>query len=154
MKIGIIVYSHTGHTLMVAKKLHEKLSAGGHQVNLEQIEAAGTPSFSEPRAALKTAPGIAPYDAVVFAGPVWGGRSAGPMVSYMEQLPGLQDKQVVCMVTGFFPARWGCDQTLAQMKEVCTSRAGTVIGTGSVTWFGLGRRRRINQMVEKLSSLF
>jgi len=41
MNIGIIVYSQTGNTLSVAKKLEERLSAAGHSVNLEQVTVAG-----------------------------------------------------------------------------------------------------------------
>lgn len=38
MNIGIIVYSISGHTLSVAAKLGEKLSAAGHAVTLERLE--------------------------------------------------------------------------------------------------------------------
>ena len=41
MNIGIIVYSQTGNTLSVAKKLEEKLSLAGHSATLEQVKAIG-----------------------------------------------------------------------------------------------------------------
>lgn len=40
------------------------------------------------------------------------------------------------------------------MKEVCESKGATVIGSGSVRWFGFGRKGRIAQAVDDLSGLF
>ncbi|MDF2592532.1 MAG: hypothetical protein K0S75_1998, partial [Clostridia bacterium] len=37
MKIGIIVYSHTGNTFSVAQRLEEKLTAEGHSVKIEKV---------------------------------------------------------------------------------------------------------------------
>ena len=74
MNIGIIVHSHTGHTLKVAKELEETLSADGHAVTLEQVEPAGEVGLSDQRAELKSMPAVEPYDALVLGSPVWGGR--------------------------------------------------------------------------------
>jgi flavodoxin len=38
MNIAIVVYSRTGHTLSVARKLEERLTADGQTVTLEQLE--------------------------------------------------------------------------------------------------------------------
>ena len=86
MKIGIIVYSQTGHTLSVAVALQKKLTAEGHTVNLERVEASGPvkPGVTDVR--LKTRPEVDTYDVLVFASPVWGGAMAPPMTSYLEQV--------------------------------------------------------------------
>jgi len=154
MNIGIIVHSHTGHTLSVAKKLEGKLSAAGHTVALEQVEPAEPAKLSATSAELKTKPAIDPYDALVFGSPVWGGRMSAPMTSYLEQIPSLEGKKVACLVTHFFFRGWGADQTLTLMKEVCESKGATVCGSGSVRWFSLGRKRQISKVVDSLSTLF
>ncbi len=41
MKIGIIVYSQTGNTFSVAEKLKAKLTAAGHNVNIERLTTVG-----------------------------------------------------------------------------------------------------------------
>ena len=154
MNIGIVVYSHTGHTLSVARKLEQKLSAAGHVVTLEQVETAGPVSLSATSVELKTKPAVDTYDGLVFGTPVRGGVLAAPMMSYLEQVASLEDKKIVCLVTGFFPAGWGRNQTVAQMKELCESKGATVCGTGSVGWFSLRRKRQISQVVDSLSALF
>ena len=154
MNIGIIVYSRTGHTLSVATKLKEKLSAAGHMVTLEQLETAGPVSLSATSAALKTVPAIDTYEALVFGSPVQGGVPAPPMVRYLEQVASLDGKKVACLVTGFFPAGWGQNQTVAQMRETCESKGATVCGAGSVGWLSLRRKRQISKVVDSLSALF
>jgi flavodoxin len=76
MNIGIIVYSRTGHTLSVAQKLQEKLSAAGHMVTLEQVETAGPVSPSATSAELKIRPAIEEHEALVFGCPVQGGGAS------------------------------------------------------------------------------
>jgi len=154
MKVGVIVYSQTGHTLCVANKLKDKLSAAGHTVALEQIETAGPVERSAKSATLKTSPAVDPYDALVFCCPVWGGLPAPAMASYLGQVPSLQGKRVACLVTGFFPAKWGRNQTIAWMKEACQSKGATVCGAESVGWFSLRRGRQIAEAVDRLSALF
>lgn len=68
--------------------------------------------------------------------------------------PSLAGKPVACLMTGLFPAAWGRDQTLAQMKERCESKGATVAGTGSVRWTSLRRRHEIAEAVDHVSALF
>ena len=154
MNIGIIVYSRTGHTLSVAAKLKEKLSAAGHAATLEQVETAGPVSLSATSAVLKTTPATDPYDGLALCSSVQGGLLAPPMRSYLDQVPSLAGKRVVCLVTGFFPAEWGRNQTVAQLQAICESKGATVCGSGSVGWFSLRRRRQISQVVDSLSEAF
>lgn len=150
MKIGIIVYSQTGHTLSVAVKLKEALSAAGHTVSLEQVETVEPVRMYAANAQLKTKPQIDTYDALVFCAHVQGGALAPPMESYLEQITSLQGKTVACLVTGIFPAGWGRNQTVAQMIETCQSKGATVCGSGSVGWWSLRRRQQIAAVVEDL----
>jgi len=151
MNIGMIVYSQTGHTLSVAVKLKEKLSAAGHTVSLEQLETVEAVRIYAANAQLKTKPEIDTYDALVFGCPVQGGAPAPPMGSYLEQITSLQGKKVACLATGVFPPGWGRNQTIAQMVETCESKGATVCGSGSVGWWSLGRRRQIAEVVDHLT---
>ena len=154
MHIGIIVYSHTGHTLSVARKLRAALSAAGHAVDLKQLRTVGSLPLNAETAELEAVPQIAGYDALVLGSPVRGGRMSAPMAAYLERVPSLEGKQVACLVTGFFPAAWGRDQTIAQMKSACEVKGATVCGSASVGWFSLRRRRQISRAVDRLSQLF
>ena len=154
MKIGLVVYSRTGHTLLVANKLQEKLSAAGHTVTLERLETVGPVGMGDTGVELKARPSVDAYDGLVFGSPVHGALPAPPMVSYLEQLASLEGKQVACLVTGFFPPGWGRNQAIARMKEVCESRGATVCGSGSVGWLSLRRGRQIAEVVDRLRALF
>jgi flavodoxin len=150
MNVGIIVYSHTGHTLSVAMALKEKLSAAGHAVNLERVEIYGPDRPGATHVSLKTKPSIDAYDALVFGSPVRGGMVSPAMTSYLEQIASLQGKKVVCLVTHFFPPGWGANQTITQMKAICESRGATVCGWGDVGWPRLGLKRRVAEVVDHL----
>jgi multimeric flavodoxin WrbA len=153
LRVGIVVYSHTGHTLTVAERLRERLSEIGHRVTLERLETVRPMSLSADRAELRTKPFVGRYDALVLGSPVRGGRMSAPMRSYLEQVPSLEGKKVACLVTGVLPAGWGRNQTLAEMEEACESKGGMVCGSGSVGWFSLGRKRQISRVVDHLSEL-
>jgi len=154
MNIGIIVYSLTGHTLTVATRLKEKLTVDGHEVTLERVETVGPPKPQFENAELKSKPVLDAYDALVFACPVRGGTIPSPMKRYLAQIPSLQDKKVVCLVTHFFRREWGANQVLAALRELCESKGATVCGVGDVRWFSLHRKQQIAQVVEELSQLF
>ena len=154
MKIGIMLYSRTGNTRQVASRLQEKLVASGHEVTLEELEPRHSAPPSAEIVELKTYPPIDAYDALTFAAPVWGGQPAGPLTGYLEHLSSLQGKKIACLVTGFFPAKWGGNQALEKMTGICRSKGADVAGSGSVTWFSLSRGRQILQVVEHLSQLF
>jgi flavodoxin len=153
-RVGIIVYSHTGHTLTVAERLRERLSEMGHRVTLERLETVGPVSPSADTAELRKKPFVGGYDALVLGSPVRGGRMSAPMRSYLEQVPSLEGKKVACLVTGFFPAGWGRNQTLAEMEAACESKGAVVCGSGSVGWFSLRRKGQISRIVDHLSELF
>ena len=154
MNIGIIVYSLSDHTLTVAGRLKEKLTAAGHKVSLERVTTVGPAKVNFEDAELKTMPVVDAYDALVFACPVRGGTVPSPMKRYLEQIPSLREKNVVCLVTHFFRREWGANQVLASLRQICESKGATVRGVGDVQWFSLHRRRQIAQVVEDLSKAF
>jgi len=154
MNIGVIVYSQTGHTLSVAIKLEEKLSAAGHVVNLERVEASGPAAPGTTDVQFKTKPEIEPYDALVFGSPVRGGIMPPAMTSYLEQVTSLQGKKIVCFVTHFFQPGWGANQTINQIKKICESKGAIVCGSGEVGWPRLGLKRRIADVVDDLADCF
>jgi NAD(P)H dehydrogenase (quinone) len=155
MKIGIIVYSLSGHTVAAATALREKLAAVGHTVTVERLEMVGPArSSAEKRAELQRRPAVDPYDALVFACPVRGGAPPPPMMSYLQGIPALQGKKVACLVTHGLLRAWGAKQALAAMKQVCAAKGATVCGEGSVWWFGPGRERRVAQAMDEVARCF
>lgn len=154
MEIGIIVYSQTEHTYLVAEKLQEKLIELGNRVKIENIVPEGEVHPGKKDITFETRPNVDAYDALIFGSPVHAFNLAPAMKAYLEQIPSLQDKKVTCYVTKGLPFhRTGGKQAISQMKKLCQSKGGTVIGTGIIVWRG-GREKEIQELIGKFSALF
>jgi NAD(P)H dehydrogenase (quinone) len=152
MKIGIIFYSLSRHTLSLARTLQQSLVESGHSVSLSQLETTQL-KIAQQTAVLKSIPPVDGYDLLVLACPVHGGRAAAPMQAFLEQCPTLRGKKVACLVTQVFPHWLGGDQTLAAMQAFCESKGASVLTTGSVSWYSFTRRRQIEAIIAKLKSV-
>lgn len=138
MRIGIVVYSRTGHTLSVAEKLGERLRLLGHTTTLVRLRH--DPVDCEP------------FDGLAFCSPVYGGMSPDEMKDLLERLPALHGKNTVCLATGILPAKVGRNQTLAYMKDICEQKGARVRGVGSVNWMNPARNQWIERLVDDLST--
>lgn len=155
MKIGIIVFSQTGHTLSVAEKLREKLASGGHEAALEQVTPSGGASQDVRSIRYGVLPDVMKYDALVFAAPVQGFNLAPAMAAYLTYLPLLKGMKVACLVTKQLKSAWtGGNRAIAKMKDVCEAKGGKVCGSGMVSWGSPQRERDIESLVNKLGCLF
>lgn len=153
MKVGIIVHSHTGNTLAVAKRLKQELLSAGHSVNLEQVTAIN----EDPSARiiqLKTIPDTSPYDVLIFGAPVRGFSLSPVMKAFLSQLSSLQGKKVSCFVTEAFPFAWmGGNSAILQFKKACESKAANLVETGVVNWPRRQREKKITEVLKKLCRL-
>ena len=155
MNIGMIIYSQTGNTYSVATKLEERLAAAGHSVNLERLQIVGEYKPGTEDVQFETLPDAGQYDALVLGAPVQGFSLAPVMNSYLQQIASLQNKQVVCLVTQYFPYPWlGGNRAVRQMKRICESKGATVWGSGIVNWSRKSRDQQIVEVVDRLSNLF
>lgn len=155
MNIGIIVYSQTGNTLSVAEKIKEKLAAHGHKVAIERIEIEGQPTARDPQIRIKSAPGVAPYDALVFGAPVQAFHLCAAMQAYMDQLPALNGKKVAVFITKGLKGAWtGGNGAIKKLKESCEGKGGQVGGTGMVFWADKNREQSIESLAEEIAKTF
>jgi len=151
--IGLIVYSHTGHTAKVSEKLFSRLEGAGEVVEKVVLQPSGTFSMSAERVALGHLPAVDRFSKLVLGTPVHGGRMAAPMRTFLEDVPTLEGIQVVFLLTHFFPRQWGAVQTIEAMEALCQSKGAQVLGSADVAWLGLGRKRRIKRCVVQAESL-
>jgi flavodoxin len=155
MKVGIIVFSQTGHTLSVALKVEGKLAEAGHAASIERIEVSGPVRPGATDLKLKTRPAADAYDALVFGAPVMAFSLSPAMASYLAQIASLEGRKVACLVTEFFPFPWmGGTRAISQMIEICESKGATICGSGVVNWSRLCRGRQITEVTDRLSKLF
>ncbi len=152
MNIGIMVYSYTGNTLSVALKLQEALSAKGHNAVIERVVPVESKPQVRVKTALANAPDVAPYDALVFASPVYGFALAPAMLAYLSQISSLAGKKVTCFVTMNFKFKWlGGNHSVRQIAAACKAKGANVLQSGIVSWQCAGRDEQIDEVVGRLT---
>lgn len=153
MNVGLIVYSQTGNTLSVAKKLEQTLQAAGHTVMLEQVEAVDRPPNSSAPIQLKSAPDLSSYDVVIFASPVHAFSLAPAMKLYLSQISSLAGKKVSCFVTQQLKKAWmGGNRAIRQISTACQAKGAGIIASGIVNWSCSTRDEQIEELISRLSA--
>jgi len=151
MKIGIIFYTLSRHTLALSREIKRMLEQEGHLVEAVQLEPASYQVRAQ-KSELKSIPSVSGYDLLILACPVHGGRMAPPMQAFIENTVSLKNKKVACFITQVFPRKWGGEQTLAAMRTVCESKGARVIASGGVSWYSFARRRQIQAIIGDLKA--
>lgn len=154
MNIGIIIYSHSGHTLSVGEKIKEALLAQGHLVRLEKICAENEDPQSKDRIRLTVIPDITPYDAVIFGAPVQGAQLSPIMREYLAVLPALQGRKAACFVTQQFKIKWmGSTRAVKQITRAAEQKGISITASGIVQWSSDAREEQICQVVDSMSRI-
>jgi len=156
MKIGLIIHSVTGNTLIVAKQLQAKLIEAGHEVELKEIKTAGKVNPGETSASFTELPGLDAYENIVFGSHTEAFQLEQTMKLYFNQVESLADKKVACISTHYFPFKWmGGNSAVKKMKVLCESKGAKVLGTAVVDWSPeIKRQAKINEAVTAISGLF
>ena len=154
MNVGIILYSHTGHTLSVGQKIMETLLAQGNEVHLERIEAANAEPNSRQPPVLTSIPDITAYDAVILGAPVQGGRLSPVIQAYLDILPSVREKKAACFVTQHFKAKWmGSARAVRQITQAVEQKGTSILASGIVQWTSKDRDEQIRQVADQLSRI-
>jgi len=155
MNIGMIVYSQTGNTLDVLKKIKLDLENEGHTAAIDRVEISGDPAQGASAITITNAPDPVKYEAVIFASPVQAFSLALPMKKYMSGISGLEGKKTACFVTKQLPFKWtGASHALSQMSDFCRSAGSAPVGTDFVIWSSKQREADIDAASEKLAGIF
>ena len=129
MKHLIVLYSKTGNTLGIGKRLQESLKC-----DLEEVKAKSD-NASNAKPELLRIPDIKDYKHLIFASPVHAFSLSRIMNAYLNQLPDLSGKTVDLFITHQFPFAWlGGNRTLKQMKKIIEYKNGVVRNLTSVNW--------------------
>ncbi len=151
MKIGIIVHSFTGHTLLVAQKMTDALTQAGHTVTLERVIVRDENTKTTSPVTLLAAPNAVGYDLVLFGSPVRGFSLSPGMKTYLAQISNLKGRRAACFVTHQLPYPWmGATRTLRQMQTAITAKGGVMLATGSVTWTEKQKKAQTDRLVNSM----
>lgn len=154
MKIGMIIYSKTGNTNLVAKKIKEKFEAIGHNVSLEQLVTFQDEETDINKIKLENMPKVDDYDLLILGAPVRGFSLAPVMKAYLMRGSNLDEKKIGVYVTQYFPFKpMGGNQAITQFKVACEAKGGKVLKTGIINWSNAKREKQIEELVDQMTSL-
>ena len=149
MEIGMVLFSHMGHTRQLAEVIQQGLEGVGDHVYLTVLETQGELNLSADFAAIQPVTLMADYDVYILGSPVHGGRISAPMRTFLTETDDLNGKSCVLFVTHIFRHSWGADQAMAEFTEKCREKGGRILDTCSVRWFSFRRKAHILDAVEK-----
>lgn len=148
MRVGVLVYSETGHTASVIERIKNKM-AEHHEVMVWKLG-------SDPER--KTVTGVPPtlkgFDHLIIAGPVQAFTPTIPLQMAIEQLHDFSGLQVDIVMTQYF--RWaalGGNRSLRIIASMITARGGNVGYQALVHWSSRKREEQIIAAVEKIGTL-
>lgn len=155
MKIGIIVHSQTGNTYSIALKLQEVLTKSGNDVEVKRVSmVGGDRPENKAKIQLEDPPDVTDFDGLIFGAPVHAFNLSPAMQIYLEQLPSLENKKIALFVTKGLRFEWtGGSRAIGQMKNLCQSKGGEIVGTGIVIW-NKQRDKKIAEVMQNFAVLF
>ena len=155
MKIGVIVYSQSGHTLEVCEQLKDRLVGSGHSAEIARVPVVGERTPQTKTFELAECPDVSPYDAIVFASSVEAFSLCPVMQRYMQGIGSLDGKKVACLVTQQFPFAWmGGNRAVGQLSKLCQSKGASARATAVVNWAKSKREQTMTAAVDRLARLF
>lgn len=153
MKIGIIVYSGTGHTFSVTEKLNEKFLSLGYESCIKMITTKNplTDTSNINSIELDSCPRVEEYDVLVFAAPVMAFAACPVIAKYLLQPLRLNNKKIFLFVTKALPFKtFGGNNAISKMKKLCIKNGGEVIDSEIIPWTK-NREKNINELIERFS---
>lgn len=157
MKIGIIVHSQSGHTLLVGEKLRDKLKSDGHEVTLKRFHNTETPEGPQRVEDIKLdhIPDANGYDALIFGAWVQAFNLCPGFTFYLKQIPDFDTSNVSCFLTEQFPYKWmGGGRALSKMKKFLTAKGAEINSSGVINWGHKKREQQIDDLVARFSSQY
>jgi flavodoxin len=154
MHIGIILHSQSGHTAGVAKTIAAKFRENGHDVDIKLLLTTGQLRPGSKRFTICNAPEeeeIAGFDAILFGGPVWGGRASPVIMEYLTWLKKLGGKKVLSFVTQAFPWKaLGGNQAIKAMNEDLQASGGEVMPGEILQYFFGINKAKLDEAVARI----
>lgn len=153
MKIGIIAYSNTGHTLSVAERLNKKFLSLGYESCIKMITTKYPLTYSGNvnSIQLDLCPSVDEYDVLVIAAPVMAFSACPVIKKYLLQPLKLNNKKIFLFVTKALPFKtFGGNNAISKMKKLCIKNGGEVIDSEIIPW-SKNREKNIENLIERFS---
>jgi len=149
MKVGIIVYSESGHTLSVVKLLAKAFEQAGDTAFVVPLEVIDPTKNRH----LMKLPDAGGFDLMVIAGPVQGFRPAQPLIDFISQTTFLKNQKVSILLTQHFKKAWlGGNYSIKMMKGLLAKDSVLIMNEAIVHWSSKTRETDIEVIIKRLVS--
>ncbi|NLD99428.1 MAG: flavodoxin family protein [Fibrobacter sp.] len=155
MKIAIVIYTQSGHTLQFAKAIEKRFNSSGYETELFYLRTSGPVTPKGDKFTIKNPPDISGFDAALFGSPVWAFKAAPVIMEYLLQLKNFKGKKALSFVCKGLPFTWtGGDQAIKAMNQELESSGCDVLPGVILQAFFKPNQKKIDEAVEKVFSNF
>jgi len=151
MIIGILVYSYTGNTLMVAEKIKKQILKNGDSAQIHKVTCINGDPNGRQTLVLKDVPDLSGYNKLIIGAPINGFSLCKAMKIYF-QMNKIKASQVNCFVTQYFKsAHFGGNRGIKQISEHIVKQGVKVNNTAIIHWSSKDRDKQIENAAQLLS---
>jgi len=157
MKSAVVYYSYSGNTRKVAVGLAERLKEKG-EVDILELKAQDESNsflgqckraFTHTKAKLEPINfDLSAYDLICFGSPVWAFGPAPAMNAYLDNVQGVQNKDVVLFTT--YGSGTGNQRCLNYMQKLLTAKGAKSFKSFSIQQFKVDDREFVLAKIREL----
>ncbi|NLD91034.1 MAG: hypothetical protein GX639_00050 [Fibrobacter sp.] len=133
MNVAIVIYSKSGTTFTVARKIASLFTDAKINCDIIRLESKDILRPRLKNIAISTKVNLENYDTVIFGTPVWAFTAAPVVPSFLNTKPVLSGKKVLNFITMGFSLRFLGGNSAQRLLDVLTLECGaTVIKNGGI----------------------
>jgi NAD(P)H dehydrogenase (quinone) len=152
MNVGIFIHSQSGNTSSMGMAITMNLRAQGNEVDIQLMKTAGRLKPRMKHVEFRDdSPNMAPYDVVIFGGPIWGFTVSPVVGAFIKEIPELKGKKALCFSTSGFPtAISGARGGLKKMEMLLDGLGATVLESEPFFWGLFRSKKKMDNAVNRI----
>ena len=152
MKVGIIVFSQSGHTATFARTIADHLRKAGIEYDIELLRLHGVPKPWTNKIDFRRIPELGEYDVVLIGAPVYLSHASKVICKYLNSIKPLKGKKALPFVTHALPAKYfGANRALHKMAAELEELGAEVLEGESQHYFLFKtNKNKMNEAAERI----
>lgn len=118
MKVGIMLYSQSGHTALFGKEIYNCLIKAEIDTDIKMLRPKGVLKPFSRDVELRNIPETNEYDVLLIGGPVMVMKPSPVILSFIKDIDSLKGRKALSFVTHCLPFKFmGANQAIKKMNE-------------------------------------
>lgn len=134
MKAGIVIHSHSGHTVSFARSISQFLEKEGHSSEIHLLRTKTMVKPGDKKIELRKIPDSSEYDILLVGAPVWAFNASPVIMAYLKTVESLKNKQACAFVTHGLPFPFVAKKALRRMESKLEALGAEIIEGGALHW--------------------